>query len=137
MPTHALAPLPRVSIDWLHREVLRAYLDDAPPELAQLAADCASGLGVGSHTDRNESRIRLAARMVATYRVQIQTVELAISEAVSRRDDKGAILLGRVAEGLAKRAKVWLEEHRLSCSPQRSISVAIGAAENVAITGER
>jgi hypothetical protein len=101
-----------------------------------LVIDAATPLALGTDRERNDARIRLAARMITVARVQLQTTELALADAVARRDEQAVAMLTRVLDGMSKRLRVWLDEHRLSCtSGQRSVQVAIGTAEGVTILG--
>lgn len=128
----------KVAIDWLHQDALGAFVVEAPPGLAQLASDAATSLGIGTDRERNDARIRLAARMIVIGRIQLQSLELSLAAAVEHRDDAAVVTLNRVLEGSSRRLARWLEEHRLSCSSaMRPVSVAVNAIGDVTITGER
>ena len=140
IPPRAREPVAgaKVALDWLHRDALAAFVTEAPPDLSQLACDAATALGIGTDRERNDARIRLAARMITIGRMQVQTLELSLAAAIERRDDAAVLTLSRVVDGVSKRLHRWLEEHRLSCtSAMRPVSVAVNAIGDVTITGER
>ena len=125
-------------LDWLHTQAAGAFLGEPSPAVETLAAEAARGLAIGTDRERSDARIRLAACMITSGRTQLQTLELALAAAVNRGDEKGAALISKTLDGVSRRLAVWLQEHRLSCSSsQRSVSVAIGSAGQVAIVGEK
>ncbi len=127
-----------LALDRLHLSTASAFLTEPSAELSSLAAAAATTLAIGTDRERTDSRIRLAARMIAIARMQIQTLELSLADALERRDDAGIAMLSRVLETISKRMHRWLEEHRVSCSAaHRSVSVAVNAIGDITITGER
>lgn len=106
-------------------------------ELQRLTHGSAMSMAVGTHWERNEARIRLTARAIATNRTQAQTLEVALAQCVANGDERRALLISRILDGVTRRLANWLEEHRMSCGAgQRPVSVAIGAAAAVTIVSE-
>jgi hypothetical protein len=80
----------RVGLDVLHREVANAFITEPSAELLALTADAATALGSGTDRERNEARIRLAARIIAVGRMQMQTLELGLTRSSSRGSGRSA-----------------------------------------------
>ncbi len=128
----AIEPPARVALDWLCQDAVTAFVDAPSDELTSLAAAVATPLAIGTDRERHDARVRLAARMIATGRVQMQALELSLARALEHRDEAGVVMLNRVLDGVSRRTSRWLEEHRASTSSApRSVAMA------VTITGER
>ena len=108
-----------------------AFAEGDHEELLGLVRDSAQSL-VGP--DRNDARLRLLSRAVASTRAQQSLLEGAMAERLAARDFDGVAMLDRVLAGVVKRLVMLLAEHRHHCATdRRSALVAVGSTESLVI----
>lgn len=82
--------------------------------------------------DRDDARMRMLARMIASHRAKALMLEAKRDEALVVRDFQATAMLDKVLDGTMKRLLALLEEHRRACGAgQRSVSVTAVAVNRV------
>ena len=121
----------RLALSWLDKLGAGAFADGDKQELLDLVRDSAESL---TGPDRNDARLRLLSRAIASMRAQQSLLEGAMGERLAARDYDGVAMLDRVLAGVVKRLVLLLAEHRHHCATDRRTAlVAVGSADNLVI----
>ncbi len=127
-----LSPLDLLALD----QFVRATPDAATALHGQVVA-WANALY--DRDDRDNARMRMLARAIATTRAKCLLLESKRDECLTRRDAEGVLLLQKVLLGETRQLALLMAEHRLACATERraAVNVAIGhvGAVNIAAGG--
>ena len=122
---------PRIALTWLDQQAISGLVDgDAEPLLA-VVRDSASAL---AGPDRDQARVRLLARDLASMRARQSLVESGLDESVRVGNDKRALLLDKLLTSCVRRLAMLLAEHRLTCTAEtRPQIIAVQNAAQVVV----
>ncbi len=125
--TEEPAPPPRLGLNLADELAIQELLrtdDQTAVALRQhllAAADALAG------PDRDDSRVRLLAKLIATSRVRMAAWEALRDQRLAARDVDAVELLDRLITRESRRLLSYMEEHRMS-SETRQRSVTLAAA---------
>lgn len=119
---------PRVELSWLDRLAATACADGEATALVELVRASAESL---SGDDPSAARSRLLAREIAIAKATLDLLVASMGERLGRGDERGAILLDRLATGAAKRLALLVGAHA------RATVVAVAHADVVHVEAAR
>lgn len=119
---------PRLELSWLDRLAATACADGEATALVELVRASAESL---SGDDPSAARSRLLAREIAIAKATLDLLVASMGERLGRGDERGAILLDRLATGAAKRLALLAGAHG------RATVVAVAHADIVHVEAAR
>lgn len=119
---------PRLELSWLDKLAATACADGEATPLVELVRASAESL---SGVDPGAARARLLAREIAIAKATLDLLVAAMGERLGRGDERGAILLDRLATGAAKRLALLTSAH------SRATIVAVAHADVVHVEAAR
>ena len=133
LPADPTPPPPRSSrlgLSWLDKIALQNFVDNDPALWEQLVAQVTRvAQSLGDVDDREEARVRLLSRAIATERARQIILSDRLDVCLKRRDDQAVALLERSLLGATKRLTLLLAEHRKACERgPRRVSISVGSA---------
>ena len=130
---------PRVVLTWVDRLAFRNFLKTDEENYRELVAHVRDSASSLAGPDRNEARMRMLARALASERARAVLVSAKLDECLVARDFEGAAALERVLMGTTRRMTMLMQEHRTACEAEqrRAVTVAVGHAEHVTIRAGR
>jgi hypothetical protein len=119
---------PRLELSWLDRLAASACADGDTAALVELVRASAESL---SGDDPSAARARLLAREIAVAKATLDLLVAGMGERLGRGDERGALLLDRLATGAAKRLALLAGAH------SRTPVVAVAHADIVHVEAAR
>jgi hypothetical protein len=118
----------RLELSWLDRLAASACADGETAALVELVRTSAESL---SGDDPSAARSRLLAREIAIAKATLDLLVAGMGERLGRGDERGALLLDRLATGAAKRLALLAGAHA------RAAVVAVAHADVVHVEAAR
>lgn len=136
--SQASASPPRLALSWVDRLGAKAFL--APEEdLAGAVLEHTTELARALYeTGREEARMRLLAKSLATARTQVSILEKLLGDLLVQRDAEGVKMISRALDGATRRMVALLAEHRQACnSDRRNVTVAVAHVNHINVLAGR
>lgn len=129
---------PRLGLSVLDRLAAGALVaDEEPATLLELIRSSAESLSHQDSRERDDARVRLLSREIAVQKASLDLMTKMIGERIEANDDRGALLMDKLANGFARRLQILCGEHRACSLAERQPNVvAIGHADHVRIGAE-
>lgn len=116
VPLARMPPLPRVRLAQFEQQAIDGLVEGDATELHAWLRDRATAL---SGPDRDQVRLRMLSRAVATASAKATLLETLMDERLRAGDERGALLVNRLLDSAVKRLDILVERHRL-WDPSRS-----------------
>jgi hypothetical protein len=123
---------PRLGLPALDQLALTSFASGGKVELVEHARDLAGAL---SSPDGDTTRRRTIARALAVTRSQMDLIDVAVGEAMGRRDFEAVTALTKLADVQTRRLKMLLEEHRIELGRDRPVQMFVAHADSVTVRG--
>ena len=124
---------PRVGLGPIDQLALKALVSDNPETAIEHARGLADAL---AGPDSAGARLRTLARAIAATETQRALLETVLMQRLAKRDGEGVEMIDRVLRSLTVRTARLIEAHRAESQGQhRAVTVAVGHADSVTITG--
>jgi hypothetical protein len=125
-----------VALSSLDKLALDALADPRDlPAIVRWTEDSATAL---SGVDRNEARVRLISRLVASERSRLLILEALLDERLAARDAAAGTdveRIDRLLHSTTRRLAVLLDQHRSACNAGHRTTVVVGHANAVHVEG--
>ncbi|MEI8257079.1 MAG: hypothetical protein WCJ30_15505 [Deltaproteobacteria bacterium] len=128
-PSPPLPPRPsrKLGLSWLDAVALQRFVDNDESlwtKLVEQVTTVAQSLCGG---DRDDARVRLLARAIATERARQLIYSDRLDDCMKRRDEEGVALIEKALLGTTRRLVLLLAEHRRACERlPRRVSISVG-----------
>src|ERR1700733_809303 len=126
---------PRLGLTALDQLAASALIaDKTPAVLLELVRSCAESLAHDDSRERDAARVRLLSREIAIQKISLDLITHMLAKRIDASDERGALVMNKLANGFARRLQILCAEHRASSVAERQPNiVAIGHADHVRI----
>lgn len=125
----------RVKLSPLDKLALDALIDPRDvPAVTAMVEDSSTAL---SGSNRNEARIRLVARALASQRARMLILEGLLDERLAAGKMAAVAAIDKLLLSTTRRVAILLAEHRAACSAGHRATVVVGHADSISVEGGR
>lgn len=137
-PTLPPKPTRRLGLSWLDAVALQRFVDGDESLWTKLVEQVTAVAWSLTGGDRDDARVRLLARAIATERARQIIFTDQLDGHLRRRDEQAVALIERTLLGTTRRLVLLLAEHRRACERlPRRVSISVGTANNVMVAAGR
>lgn len=125
----------RVRLTAIDKLALDALVD--PRDVPALTAIVEASATALAGPDRNEARLRLVSRAVASQRARMLVLEGLLDEHLAAGKMSTVAEIDKLLLSTTKRLSLLLAEHRAACSAGHRATVVVGHADSISVEGGR
>lgn len=126
------SPPPRFGLPALDQLALTSFATGDAAQLVEHARGLAESLaGPGG----DGTRRRTISRSLSVSRSQMDLIDMAVGEALGRRDFEAVKSLTKLVDSMTRRLKMLLEEHRIELGRDKPMQMFVAHANTVTVRG--